>query len=415
MKVDKFVVKIASRCNINCAYCYMYNLGDTSYKLQPKFISDETTDNFVEKLFLHIKKHDLKSVSIIMHGGEPLLMPKNKFISFIKSFNQLKEKNILVDFSLQTNGILIDDEWCGIFKEYKIYPGVSLDGNKEINDKYRVDKKGYGTYDDVIKGINLLKKNDFEIGTLSVMNLDADPIEFYNHFKSLNIRSIDVLLLDSNYDLGKQNGKTNLSPAEWYIKIFDKWFYESDDRFRIRFFNLIIRELLGDEQNIDILGVNENNVLVLETNGALEAVDVLKTCGESFTKNDLNINTNDIDDVFNSELIEIYYNSGKYLSKKCLACPIQELCGGGYLPHRYSSKNGFNNPSIYCDDLLKIITYIQNVVIDSMPNELVKETGLSKLTYEKAIEIIETNLPLVEEPIYISKLEQFKKTTFELV
>lgn len=415
MKIDKIIVKVASRCNINCSYCYMYNLGDLSYKMQPKFIEPETIKNFAEKLLKHLLKNEISIVGIIIHGGEPLMMKKSDFVNFIKSFDIIKMKNIKVIFSLQTNAVLVDDEWCDLFKQYNINVGVSLDGPKEENDMFRVDKKGNGTYDRVIEGINTFKRNNFRNGVLSVMNLKSDPIKYYEHFKSLNLNSVDILLLDGNHDSKESIFKDNISPSDWYITIFNKWYNDNDHHVvKIRFFDMIIKEILGEEQDLDSIGVHENNVLVLETNGGLEAVDVLKLCGDSFTKNDININTHEIDVVSQSALIEIYYNSGKYLPKKCLACPIQNICGGGYLPHRYSSDNGFNNPTIYCNDIIKIVTHIQNSVIDSMPNDFQKNTGIEKLTYENALQIIEETLPTIKEPEYIKKLESFKKSEYKI-
>lgn len=413
MKVDKIVVKIASRCNINCSYCYMYNLGDSSYKMQPKFIEEHTTRNFAKKVLSHLRETKSTYVFIIIHGGEPLLMDKKDFEIFINCFNEILESEIKLYFTLQTNGILIDKEWIEIFKKYKINVGISLDGPKKDNDRYRVDKKGNGTYDKVMNGLNILKQNGFNSGILSVMNLDSNPIEYYNHFKNLDVPSFDVLLLDATHDNKHDIFNKKVSPSEWYIKMFDEWFNDKNQKFRIRIFDLIIKEILGEETTSDALGIHENNVVVLETNGDLEAVDVLKACGESFTKNGININTHEIDEITKSELIDVYYNSGKYLCKKCLACPVQDICGGGYLPHRYSSDNGFNNPTIYCDDLLKLITHIQNAVFDSMPAILIKETGISKLTYDDAIKIIEENIDLIPNPIYTSKLEHFRKENYK--
>jgi uncharacterized protein len=412
MKIDKFVVKVASRCNINCSYCYMYNLGDLSYKNQPKFISEATIKNFVAKLRVHIEENNLKLVHVVIHGGEPLLWSQLAFENFILAFNEITKDNIEVFFSMQTNAILLNDEWCHLFKKHKINIGVSLDGSKINNDKHRVDKKGNGTYDDVIKGLNVLKKNGMEAGILSVMNLESDPIEYYNHFNSLNLRSIDILLLDSNYDSKLTNSNDSKKVYEWYLEIFEKWYNEKGQKSEIRFFEMIIKEVLGEEQDIDSLGGHENNLIVLETNGTLEAVDALKSCGDSFTKTEINIHTHEIDEINKSKLMEVYYNSGKYLPKKCLACPVQDICGGGYLPHRYSSKNGFNNPSVYCDDLLRIITHIQNTVIEDLPIELKIETGIQKLTYENALNLIEETLPNIPEPDYIELLESFRKKEY---
>lgn len=410
-KLNSIVIKVASRCNINCSYCYMYNLGDFSYKIQPKFISKEIITCLIEKLKIYCQQNELKQFHFSLHGGEPLLLNKEKFSEIIEELSKLNEIGVNVNISVQTNAILIDNDWCKLFNKYNIIVGVSIDGPKRLHDKYRVDKNGIGTYDKVIKGINLLKENNNNFAILSVTNADYKAKELYNYFSALGYFT-DFLLLDSNYD--------NLPDYEtpmgnWLIELFDLWYNNYNSGIQIRIFDIIYKNILGDNSGIDSLGTEENSLLVLESNGGLEAVDILKICGNNFTKNNLNIRTHNINDAFNDPLINLYQKSGKYLAKKCLACPVNEICGGGYLPHRYSSKNGFNNPSVYCDDLLKLITHIQNKVIDDMPEKLVKESKIQKLSYEEALQIIEETLPTIPEPEYIEKLESFRKLNHEVI
>ena len=410
---DTLIIKIASRCNINCTYCYMYNLGDTSWKMQPKFISEETIKNSTERIREHCLKHDVKSFKFILHGGEPLLMSKQKFSEMLDVFDTLKEDGIKINYSLQTNGILIDEEWCDIFNKYNIGVGISIDGPEDINDSHRQDKKGRGTYKQVIDGIKESEKYMKRgLGILSVQNLELDPITAYYHTKGLpHVRTGDFLLLNMNYDTYEdENYNIEGAPAaDWYIKMFDEWFYDKEvNTLQIRFFEVIMHRILGGIYSIDNIGTGKNSVLILETNGGFEAVDVLKICGESFTKDIHNINTHSFDDALQAKLTEVYYHSGEYLAKKCLACPVKDVCGGGYLPHRYSSKNGFNNSSVYCNDLLKLITHIQNTIVENLPKDVLEKSGIEFLTYENAQQIIQDNLPLIEEPHYAEKLESFK-------
>jgi uncharacterized protein len=416
MIINTIVLKIASRCNINCTYCYMFNHDDQSYIKLPKFFSKENVLHLRDKIKNHCLEHELKSFFIIFHGGEPLLYPKEMFRFLLQTLIDLKEFEIDVHFAMQTNGILIDQEYCKLFNEFKVGLGISLDGRKEINDKYRVDKKGNGTYDQVVAGISIA--NEFlknPLGCLSVVNAYTNPIDSYENYKDLKFKSIDFLMLDENYDTAASisdalNKQLN---SKWFIQLFDYWYAQPDSiRLSFRKFEIIISYILGNGISVDGIGANKNQVMVVETDGGFEPVDVLKICGDSFTKIQLNVATNEINQLFDSSLVQVYHNSGSYLCRKCLACPVKDICGGGYLPHRYSSENGFNNPSIYCNDLLHLITYIQNKVVDSLPEELKQETGIEKITYERALQMIEENLPNTPEPEYVEQLESFRKKQY---
>ncbi|REC46362.1 MULTISPECIES: radical SAM protein [Chryseobacterium] len=408
MNIEALVVKVAGRCNINCTYCYMYNHADQSYKLQPKFMSKETILALKEKIKNHCHKHSLKKFFVVLHGGEPLLMNIKDITFFLQTLHSLHNDDIEILFAMQTNGMLLSKEHCELFSKYRVGIGVSLDGGKEVNDKFRIDKKGKGTFDRVKKGMDVANKYlDYKLGCLSVINFMSSPVELYETYRNLGFSIINLLLLDENYDSIDQVPK--LKNAEWLIELFDYWYNLKDDENKVSVikFEDYINYIFGSENGTESSGKGYNKLAVIETNGDIESLDVLKICGESFTKHKFNLHTNEFDDIFQSDLIDVYYNSKQMLPKKCLACPIHEVCGGGYLPHRYSSKNGFNNPSIYCNDLLMLITHIQNKVIDSLPEDLIKETGIQKLTYEDALKIIDEKLPTIQEPSYAKKLESF--------
>jgi uncharacterized protein len=165
--------------------------------------------------------------------------------------------------------------------------------------------------------------------------------------------------------------------------------------------------ILGESVATDTYGVEKNETLVIETNGSIEAVDVLKICGDGFTKAGANVLTHGFEEAMQTELAKLYYLSHSILCKKCLSCPVNEICGGGFLPHRYSKKNGFNNPSVYCNDLLKLISHIQNAVFDQMPASLLESAGVQKLTYEDALSIIDEEMKRMDEPDYATQLEYF--------
>ncbi|UZT97800.1 radical SAM protein [Chryseobacterium fluminis] len=391
--VTSFVLKVASRCNLNCSYCYMYNLGDKTYLKQPKFMSLDTMTTFAEKLSRYSDQYGLKSFQIVFHGGEPLLYPKEFYRESIKIFRE-KLSDSYFDFVLQTNGVGLDEEWYHLFNELSIRVGVSIDGPKEYHDKYRVFHNGKGSYDEVRTAIQLGLDKGMH-GVLSVANLNISPKELYQEFKDLNILSFNLLLPDGHFDKlpdGIIREKVNTSDytpyADWLIELFAIW--KSDpDRPNMRFFKTLIQLIAGEEVGDQVLGLKKNGVAILETNGNLEVADSIRACYEGITRNDINIHTHEIDAVLEDPLFDIYINSHQMVNEKCLNCPIYDICGGGFLLNRYSNENGFDNPTIYCHDMIKLVSYIQNDLINSLPEEVCEEMDLTRVSYHEIVEELE--------------------------
>lgn len=417
---NTLIVKLASRCNINCTYCYMYNRGDDTYQDQPKIMTSQTIDLILEGVRMYAFLNGIDTFYFTLHGGEPLLAGPEIVEAFVRKANQTLAPEIRPVFKIQTNGILINDEWCALFDRLNIHVGVSLDGTPAAHDKYRIDHKGKGTYHRVVKGLKTLQAFDYqhykksERGVLTVIDVNSSPIEVYQHFKELQVKRINLLLPDHNYDhppAGKEvlTDDSNTIYADWLISIFDCWFNDPDKKPGIPMFKDILHLLMGAEMSHDYWGNGNLGILIVETDGGIEPADSLKICGNAFTKMGMNIRTDSLDDALNQELSKLYGLSKQKVARKCTVCPVREICGGGFFTHRYSSTNGFNNPSVYCADLLKLITYIQNQLYNSLPDSLLQQHEIVKLTFEEARRDIENNLVTCPEPDYIEELESFRK------
>ncbi|WP_082468398.1 radical SAM protein [Pedobacter sp. R20-19] len=418
LKCNFVVLKIASRCNLNCSYCIMYNVGDDTYKKQPKVMSDKTVDALLNRIKKHCLKHDIKIFDFSFHGGEPLLAGPEFFIKFIQKVKEILPPHIQISYTLQTNGILISDEWCDLFAKLNIFIAVSLDGTPAANDKFRVDHAGRGSYKAIVSGLKIAQRSkalNYSPNILSVINVESDPTEVYNHFKSLGVQSVDFILphqIHEEKPLSIYEGDINFEATpygDWLVKIFDQWFYEKKPRPEIRFFDVIIACILGMDVPFEYLGGQKNEILVIETNGGIEAVDSLKACGNGFTKNGVNVATHDIDEALENELAQVYSMSHQLLCKQCSCCPIKNVCGGGFLPDRYSKQNGFNNPSVYCKDLTRIITHIQNAIIDCLDPVDTAVLEIKKLTYLDVRKSIIKKMNVTAEPTYLALLEKFKQ------
>ena len=141
MFCTSLVVKVASRCNLNCTYCYVYNKGDDSYLKQPKIMDSITVKKLLNNILDHCKKNDLEKFLIVFHGGEPLLTGVEFYINFVKDYeNIFQNSNKTIDFVMQTNGVLLDENNLNILKSLNIHIGISLDGTIESNNRNRIFK-----------------------------------------------------------------------------------------------------------------------------------------------------------------------------------------------------------------------------------------------------------------------------------
>ena len=168
------LVKLASRCNINCTYCYWFR--DAEVYKKPAVFTKDAEDAFCKRLEEHITQHQLDEFLIIYHGGEPLLFPKHRFRTLNAKIDEIQSRTgCEISRGVSTNAMLIDEEWTQLFNTFGISVSVSIDGPPEIHDKYRVDMKGLGTHAATMRGIELLTKAGIEPGILSVCNPATDP------------------------------------------------------------------------------------------------------------------------------------------------------------------------------------------------------------------------------------------------
>jgi len=246
--------------------------------------------------------------------------------------------------------------------------GLSLDGPRNVNDLHRLDHKGRSSFDAVERALTLLSEGvgrRIWNGFLSVIDIQSDPIEVYSYLKSFRPNLIELLLPLGHYDLrppGKDAGHQGTPYADWLLTVFHEWYKEKPQTIMIRRFRDVIALLAGATDASEEWGLQPVDFAVIETNGDIEAVDSLKTTYPGANRLSLNIFTHGFDDMFEVPLVverQLRWNS---LCDTCRSCPVVKVCGGGYFPHRYSSENDFQNPSIYCGDLKRIIYTIYSTV-----------------------------------------------------
>lgn len=360
------VFKLASRCNIACKYCYMYELADQSYVSQPKVASDQVIDATFKRIVEYCAGNDLGSFHVSLHGGEPLLAGIRKFERVSEHASKaLQDNSIKVSLSVQTNATLLNANWVEFFYANHIGVCISLDGPRELHDKNRVDHRGRPTHRIVEEKVRWMREHP--IGrrifstVLCVVDPTSDGAALVRYFHSLNV-GVDFVLPDQNHAFSADfYPKPHGQYGKFLVDAYNEWRKIDDPSFRVRKFRLLISSLLGRKANLDSLGTGPVEVFVVETNGGLEPVDSFKCCGEGFTKTNLNVLSDRVDDLHENWLVKVGADKRLSAGPVCSACAEFELCGGGYLPHRYDGSS-FSNPSVYCEDLKTLCRAVRSDV-----------------------------------------------------
>jgi uncharacterized protein len=266
-----------------------------------------------------------------------------------------------VRFTIQTNGTLLDEEWIEAFRRHDVTVGISTDGPREINDKFRVDHAGRGSYDRTLNGIVLARGAGIRLYLLCVVQPHQDGLRIHRHLMSLGVSRISYLLPDHSHEtlpgLRQLQGETPC--ADFLIPIFEDWWRNGDVDTRIGLFWSISRLILGGEDDSDIFGNRPLQTVFVETDGGIEGLDVLRVCENGMTATGLNVHHHGFDKLREIPLHGASIFSGLDLPTDCRGCPEQNTCGGGYLPHRYSKQQMFDNRSIWCADILRLFGHIR--------------------------------------------------------
>jgi len=369
MYLDTILIKVASICNLNCSYCYVYHGEDVSYKEQPSLMTEEVIEKIVAELTIQASKQE-RGFSIVLHGGEPLLLGFSLMKKLLMSLRQSLPNSNKYPISIQSNGVLIDDKFIELLINTSSTISISLDGFKSINDLARVDHHGNSTFTKVISKINLLSTypdvDDIFTGILSVIHPSSSPIALYDFYKKLPLKSVNFLLQDGNHNrlpLGK-NSYLSTEYGTWIDILIKHYLSDEEPTFVIPFIDDLIKVSLGGSSVKE--GISENNfsILIVETDGEYRKNDTLRTTynGADFLDERPNIMNTTLLDILKSEEFKESCKMQTSLPQECKECTFVHICGGGMPLYRWSSANGYNNPSVYCKDHQVYISSIKSIL-----------------------------------------------------
>ena len=325
-------------CNLACEHCY-YLAKENLYPGSDFRMSDELLEEFTRQ---YIDSQGTPEIGFAWQGGEPTLMGLDFFGRAVELQKKYGRTGVTVTNSLQTNGTLLDDEWCRFFARNNFLIGLSMDGPKELHDMYRVDKAGKPTYDRILRGARLLREYgvDYNILTCVQDRNVRHPLEVYRHVRDVIkcpfIQFIPIVKRDN--ETGFQQGE-NLTEhtvpsrdfGEFLISIFDEWARRDVGKMYVQIFDVALSAWLGQPPGLCVFEETCGKALVLEHTGDLYTCD-------HFVQPDCKLGN-----IQHTPLVELVgsakqrkFGTDKQntLPGDCVKCAYRFVCNGGCMRNR---------------------------------------------------------------------------------
>lgn len=338
------VKPVGSLCNMRCKYCYYLDKA-ALYDYRQPLMNDELLERYIRA---NIEGNNSPVIAFAWHGGEPLLAGKEFFRKAV-ALEQKYAEGRTVENSIQTNGLLLDDEWCAIFRDNNFLVGVSIDGPEYIHDAHRVDAGGQPTFARVMKGIERLYRNRVEYNTLTTVNIHSEGrgADVYNFLRGISVfmqfLPVAELLCDGRIQ-SPEAQKADIAPwsvsakgfGEFMCDVFDIWVKKDVGRRYVQLFDATLALMVGVQPSVCSLCETCGSGLTVEHNG-----DVY--CCDHFVYPEYkigNIHTDRLADLaYCDRQFEFGVAKRALLPRECRHCKYYNLCHGECPKHRFIDDN----------------------------------------------------------------------------
>ncbi|MFY1668873.1 FxsB family cyclophane-forming radical SAM/SPASM peptide maturase [Plantactinospora sp. WMMB334] len=356
----EYVVKLQSRCNLACDYCYMYELADQSARRAPAIMDGAVFDRACERIAEHAGTHGLAGVRVVFHGGEPMLAGSALLAERAGRLRTTLPERTVAEVAVQTNGVLLTDADLDRLAAAGIRVGVSLDGGRAANDRHRRYRDGRSSFPAVDRALRMLRaRPEVFAGILCVVDVENDPVHTYEALLEYDPPIVDFLLPHAHWDRpppGWHPGTTRY--GDWLIAVFDRQYGAPVQETRVRLFEELIRLSFGAPSRTETVGLSPVATVVINVDGAYEQVDTLRSTYPGAVRTDLTVFADPLDAAMHHPQVRARQAGAAGLADDCRRCAVHLVCGGGYYPHRYRAASGFANPSVYCADLERLIRHV---------------------------------------------------------
>jgi uncharacterized protein len=330
-------------CNLDCQYCFF--LAKEHLYPGSKFrMADEVLETYIQQL---LESHQTPEVTVAWQGGEPTLMGLEFFQRSIELVEKYKQPGQQINHTIQTNGTRLDDDWGRFFKQHNFLVGLSVDGPQPLHDTYRVDKRGRGTFEQVMQGWQVLKAHQVDFNILCTVNAaNGDrPLEVYRFFRDeLGAEFIQFIPIIERVNedgstllqSGNQVTERSVQPeqfGQFLIGVFDEWVRRDVGKVFIQHFDAALANWVGVPPSVCIFSKTCGTALALEHNGDLYSCD-------HFVEPDYKLGnireTHMIEMIASEQQQQFGQAKLETLPQYCRQCDVRFACNGGCPKNRFT-------------------------------------------------------------------------------
>jgi uncharacterized protein len=358
------IIKTVNICNMNCTYCYA-----------PRSIG-QNLERFPEEVLIKLVKGTvdlgIENVELVWHGSEPLIAGVDFFQRALEIQKEYGKDWQKFQNVMQTNATLIDDNWLQFFKLNNFGIGISLDGPADIHNSNRKTRSGKYTHQTVLERYLELRTHQCDGGICAVVNRDSlgnaeRIVDFFASIKAPEVDFLPCFDSETNPLIDKKSIKAD-EYSQFMINAFDCWLDIDDPDFRIRFFENVIRLLMGGESQFCKFRPDKcTNFLGIDTDGSVYPCDLF--VGHDYWKLG-SLATDDLATIIFGNRNREFYRAMENINDTCSVCKWFRMCWGGCSLHRYLADKDLRAMNIFCQSRKDIFTHISEIIELSPPAPL---------------------------------------------
>jgi len=350
-RISSLLIKPASAvCNLDCEYCFYLDREADPYKALPaRAMSLDTLERLVDSYMFY----SYPNSAFGFQGGEPTLAGLDFFRKLVAFQKRYGRSGHTVSNSIQTNGILIDQDWCELLREYNFLIGLSLDGPEDVHDEFRFNKGGQGTWARVMQTVELFQKEKVEFNILCVLSSAnvGKATELYRFFRKLGIEYMQFIPLAEFHPDGSPMPYTISAEeyGEFLSEIFDLWWPERR-KVRIRFFDNIAEAIAGQKPANCTMHSSCDSYVVVEYNGDVYPCDFFVEGGWKLG----NVEMDSWPEIARRQRRYNFAAKKAVPHAECAVCEYQQICHGGCPKLRHGQHRRFEDLDWFCGSYKQI-------------------------------------------------------------